>query len=36
MKNNFDATEEAFTDVVCHLYEVSKYVKQFNPALLLF
>jgi hypothetical protein len=27
MKNNFDATEEAFTDIVCHLYEITKYVK---------
>lgn len=26
MKNAFDITEEAFTDIVCHLYEVSKYV----------
>jgi hypothetical protein len=35
MKNNYEKIEEAFTDVVCYIYEVSKYVSVINVALLL-
>ena len=34
MKNNYLRIEEAFTDVVCALYEVTKYVSVINIALL--
>ncbi len=34
MKNNYERTEEAFTDIVCALYEVTKYVTVINIALL--